>query len=68
MEDVTFCKVIFFLRMLRLRLGASVAFYPVFFCLHLSESRHCPLEGKSFLLSAEDGQAAGFFLVKCTDK
>lgn len=41
---------------------APVSFDPVFFCLHLCESRHCPLEGKHLLFSAEDGQAAGFLL------
>lgn len=47
---------------LRLRLCASVSFQPVFFRLHLRESRHRPLEGKPFLLAAEDGQTAGFVL------
>lgn len=47
---------------LRLRLAASVSSSPVFVCLHLCESGHRPLEGKSFLLSAEDRQTAGLFL------
>lgn len=49
-------------RRLRLRFGAPVSFYPVLLRLHLRESGHRPLEGKPFLLSAEDGQTAGFFL------